>query len=435
MTAPSRVPSSGEWVAVLFLAYVVLQRFAVPGTPISLLLPVTGLWIVAGLRAGVVVLDRTRWLLWLAALASTAVASVLGSMLGRMPIASLSSWGLLLVSWAPLVFIVARVDRFEYLTLLRRVSTICVGLAVLCLITTATQAVGLGYVDVLGEIAPHGLLLDTFNTNSPIAYGESVVKANGWIGLEPSLVSLELGAGLLAALLSRRPWWVPTLILAGMLATLSGSGVVLVLVGLVAVLFSRLRSTAVKLLGPAAVVLVVLLVSPVGSTFLDRAGEFSEPGSSGSIRGVEPYEALVPMWTAHLDGMLLGYGPGSSQTIINAPGVAGLIVPVPAKVFFDYGLVAGLVLAFFMISCHLRSPSRSLALALFVAYWSIQPAATLMLLIGQIGIFSAFWAPATDVLEDQRPVDVPAPRRPGRTLVGADARPVVGHAGGGRHAR
>ena len=408
-----RTPSSGEWVAALFLAYVGLQRFAVPGTPVALVLPVTVIWLLAALRCGVVTLERTRWILGLASLAATACAAVLASVLGRMPIASLGSWTLLMATWAPMVFVLTRADRHEYLVLLRRVATIGVGLAALAVGVTASQAVGIGYVDLLAEVVPSGWLFDTFNTNAEVAYGSGLIKGNAWIGLEPSFVSLELGVALLAALLARRPWWVPTVIAAGMACTLSGSGLVLVAVGLVVIASSRLRPIALRLLLPGAAVGAVLALLPAGAIFLARTSEFTTPGSSGSIRAVEPYGYLLPAWTAHLDGLLLGLGPGSSQSLVNAPGIPGLIVPVPAKVFVDYGLLAGLLLAFFMVSCHLRAPSRSIALALFLAYWSIQPAATLMLLVGQIAIFAAWWSPAADVLEDRKPAEIPRgrPRR------------------------
>ena len=408
---------SGAYVGLLFAAYVVLQRVAVPGTPISLLLPLTVAWVAMGVRRGLVTLDRTRTLLWLAAVVATAAASVLQTMVGSMPIASLSSWGLLLASWAPLVATVRERDPEQFRVFLRWASTVAAVFAVLCLATTLTQALGLAYTDVVARIVPSPALLEGFNTNSATAYGESSYKANGWLGLEPSLASLELGVGLVAALLARRRVPVVLLIAAGMLCTLSGSGLVLVVVALVGMLCSRLRSLLLRFVLPAAAALGALALSSFGSSFIERAGEFSTPGSSGSIRGVEPYTQVIPLWVSHLDGLLLGFGPGSSQAFVNAPGIPGLIVPVPLKVFVDYGLVAGFVLAFFMVACHLGAPSRSLALALFVAYFSIQPMATLMVLVGQIGMFAAFWSPRPGrALESlgvgAAAVAVPAPRAP-----------------------
>jgi hypothetical protein len=70
-----------------------------------------------------------------------------------------------------------------------------------------------------------------------------------------------------------------------------------------------------------------------------------------------------------------------------------VIIPTPIKMFFDYGVIAGLALAVFFMFMYLGGPSRAMAVAMASAYWVFQPAATTILLLITVPIFATWWTP------------------------------------------
>ena len=148
-----------------------------------------------------------------------------------------------------------------------------------------------------------------------------------------------------------------------------------------------------------------------------RVVEIGTSGSSASLRAVEPYTALAPFVTAQGLVPFLGLGPGSSQVLVSATRIEGLLVPTPLKVFFDYGLLAGGALAVFLLACYRRSASRSLAVGLLVSLWSLQPGLTTTVLVLTVVVFVSLWAPQQGLqLEDVTHVDAP----PATAVAGRD---------------
>ena len=144
---------------------------------------------------------------------------------------------------------------------------------------------------------------------------------------------------------------------------------------------------------PAAVVAALAVTTAFGQALLARSREFSDPQSSTSLRAILPYPVLWPRWIGDAGTVLVGGGPGSSQVLVTSTGLDGLLVPTPAKVFFDYGLLGGAVLAGFLVSCYFRSPSASMATAVFLSLWTIQPGLTTTALVLNAVIFVSLWSP------------------------------------------
>ena len=71
----------------------------------------------------------------------------------------------------------------------------------------------------------------------------------------------------------------------------------------------------------------------------------------------------------------------------------GLLVPSPAKVFFEYGLVAGVVLAAFLLGCYWGGPSRAMGLSLLVSLWLLQPGVTTMVIVAPLLAMVTLWSP------------------------------------------
>ena len=396
MTAPDPARTA-RWLSALFGAGVLLQRFAVPGTRIAALLPVMALWVAFALLHGVVVVNRRRLVLFCVAMAGTGAVILLQEIWLPGRFVSLPSWALVFATSFPFVFSLADRRLVTFLRTLRHVVGWGLGLAAGCLLMTATQAVGLSWRDVVAQVFPSSFLLPDFVISYPYSYGSALYRANAWIGLEPSFVSLQLGLALVAAVLLGRSWTTLGVLVAAMVSTAAGSGFLIAVVAVVVVLGWPRREVLRRLVVPGAVGLALLAVSPFGSVLLGRIGEVARSGSSASLRVVEPYALLWDPWTADLATTLLGAGPGSSQELVARTGILGLLVPTPLKVFFDYGVLGGALLAAFLVACYLGASSRTLAATLFVSLWLIQPGLTTTVLVVNVVVLVSLWSPQTGV--------------------------------------
>lgn len=393
-TVGARQRTSARFVAGLFATSIVVQRFAVPGlSVVELLLPVSFGWAAWGLHRRILVVDRFRLMLW--SFAAGACALIVPVQALAVPDArvSITSYALFLVVWLPGVLRLRAGDSAGYLLALRLVTRIALVLAVVCILMVGSQLAGLAYRDWLAAAVPPGFLLQDFVITYPMAYGSSLYRANAWIGLEPSIVSLQLGIGFLAALLTRQRW--PTLLVlgGGIVCTAAGSGMAIVGVGVLVLLLHRFRGQILRYAPAGLAALAMVWLAPWGADIYSRLTEFTNRDSSTSLRSVLPYQYLWRFWADPPVGILLGHGPGSSQVLVTQSRIVGLLVPTPVKVFFDYGVAAGLVLAAFLLFCYLGGPSRSLAVTLLVSLWLIQPGTTVVVIVIQVFLMVTWWAP------------------------------------------
>ena len=410
MTAAEASPEelrTARWVACLFLLVVLTQRFGLPNQPVPLLLPVIGVWAVAAAAKGVVVVDRARLAFWLTGASVGALVMLVQATVVPGAQISITAWGLIVAVWLPFVVRLVHRSSAAFRAMLRYTTRIGLVLASIAVVMLVSQFVGLPYRDWLAEVVPAPLLLTDFVITYPITYGSAIYKANAWIGVEPSMVSVQLGLSLLAAILVRERAWKVLVLLVGLAATLSGSGIVIAGIGLVVMLGFRSRTLVVRYVPVAVGAVVAILLTPVGQLLLGRSTEFQSDNSSTSLRALQPYQLLYPLWREHLSGVLLGYGPGSSQRLVEASGVTGLLVPSPVKLFFEYGLLAGGVLAAMMLACYWGGPSRVFAVSLLVSLWVLQPGTTTMVIVAPLLIFVSLWSPRTE-----SPIEGPVFRPP-----------------------
>lgn len=404
MNATSSQRRVAAWIAVLFGLLVVLQRLSVPGlTNVSMLVPAVIGWMVLARLAGILEIDRTRLCWWLGFAGISALGMLVQQQLVDRAVISLTAWMLIVVVWLP--FTMRAVDRSTatYLCLLRYVSWICSGLALLAVIMVGLQLLGVGYRDYVASFVPANLQLEGFVISYPITWGSPIFKANAWIGLEPSFVSAQLGVGLLAAVFVRARMWMILVLILGLIATVSGSGIVIVLVGLLVMVVHRSRVLLVRYAVIAVAAVGASLLTPFGAMLLERSTEFQGENTSTSLRALQPYDVLIPQWTTDPLGMLIGYGPGSSQRAVEATNVLGLLVPTPLKIFFEYGLIAGFVLAVFLLVCYWGGPSRTFSVTLLVSLWVLQPGSTTLTitlpLLVLVTLFSPRWGPPLETLD------------------------------------
>jgi hypothetical protein len=378
-------------VVSLFAATVLLQRLSLPGGIVPLLLPVIYLWCAAGLATGVLAFQPTRLRLFALAGAATAAVAFLQLRFVTVPLISVTSWGLFLAVWLPAVVVL--VDRSRATVLRAFAGSVTVGLwlAVVCIVMQLTQLAGLPYVDFVAVVVPEQLLVQGYVITYPIEYASDVYRSNAWIGLEPSVVSLQLGVALVLAILLRRRFLVLFTLFLGMATTVSGSGVLVVAIALLVMLLMPIRRQLLRYTLGGLVALGLVLLLPVGQQLAARA-----PGHllrlSTALRAIEPYRFLWPIWSPDTMAVLWGRAPGRpSNGDRHQPRRPARTVAV--KVIFDYGVVAGLLLAVFLLFCYVGGPSRSLAVALVVSSWVIQPGTTTVVLVAPTLLFITWWAP------------------------------------------
>lgn len=396
MTLDPRAQATVRLVGGLFVACVVLQRFAVPGLPVALILPVVLAGAGWGLLRGLLELDPRRLGLWLVMSAATATVVLAQTIVFDRAWVSVTSWALFMTVWAPFTLRLVDRRRETFLAVLRVVVATTAALAAACLLMTGSQYAGLAYRDWLAEAVPPALLLDDFVITYPISYGSPIYRSNAWIGLEPSMVSLLLGVGLVAALLVHSRTRVLVLLLAGMVAATSGSGFAIVVVALIVLVLSPARRVLRPHLAVASVVLVVSLASPMGRSILARLGEGGTQYSSTDLRTIAPYQYLWPSWISDLGGVLFGWGAGASQQAAEESGILGLLVPTPVKIFFDYGLLAGACVAAMIVVCYWGGHSRALGISLLVSLWTLQPGTTTMLVVMPVLFLVTWWSPRAE---------------------------------------
>ncbi|MGV0835527.1 hypothetical protein [Mycolicibacterium thermoresistibile] len=399
MTPP---PTAAErqaavWVAGLFLLAVVLQRFAVPGLPtIALLIPATFAWVATAWARGIVVIDIARLIGWLTMAALTGCLVLVQFRAVEPALISVQGWALMLVIWLLFVIRLRERSTVAYLAALRHISSIATGLAIASAAMIGVQVAGVPIEDWFAQIVPPALQLDGFNYTYPLEHGSPIYKSNAFIGLEPSMVSAQLGVGVLAAVLSRAPLWQLVVMITGMLATVAGSGMIIVLIAVV--VMTVIRGSRRVMAGPLVVLALLGLVgsfTTFGQLVLKRVSEFQSDQSSTSLRVFEPYRVLIPRWMTDAPGALFGYGPGSSNRIALDVSHPDIMVPTPMKILFEYGLIGGLVVTGFILLCFWGGPSRAFAVSLFLSTWLLQSGLASLIITLPALVTVTMWSPRT----------------------------------------
>ncbi len=393
---------TARWVGALFLACVLLQRFAA-ASGVSILLPILLVWAAAAVYRGAAEIDSRRFVLYAVVVVFTGLAMLAQTAWVPRASISINSWALVLATWLPFVVRLVNRSRETYVLALGHIVRVGLGLAALCIVMMCSMLVGVQYTDVLTTVFPSRLLLQGYIITYPIAWESPIYKANGWIGLEPAVVSLQLGVALVAAVLLNRKLRTVMVLAIAMICTVAGSGIQLVIVAFL-VLLVLPRRNALRRCGPLLAVLVgVLMATPFGQLFLGRLTEYDSPTASTSLRFGTAYVELWGPWTVDDTTPLLGLGPSAAQRIVEGSGILGLLTPTPAKIFVEYGIVAGLALAVFLISCYFGGLSRAFAVALFISLWTVQASLSSTVLVSTVLILVTLWSPRVEPpLDDLR---------------------------------
>ena len=347
----------------LFLG-IALQRFALPlgSDGISMTLAVGLLCVSALVLSGGLVHDTTRLILFAAAAAACGLATWLVTM--HSGEASVNSFLLLVVVYLPWLFRVpdAKGREVGASWLSGLFVKIMLAFALVAIAQMVTQVAGLWrYQDPLEKL-PQKLLLADYNTTIPIEYLSPIMKSQGFLFLEPSFLSQFLAVAILVGVMRRVALWQLVVCGLAMVCTYSGTGMVLLAAGLVAILVRSPRQIRPSMVALAALGVVALLVSPYAAPLLSRTAEVSDSTSSLSLRFVEPYLQVAQGLEASPGRYLIGAGSGTAERLLeNDREGSGLAVvyTVAPKLLFEYGMLAGsLFLMFFLVTLLRRGPYR-----------------------------------------------------------------------------
>jgi hypothetical protein len=345
---------------IMLVVVVVGQRITIPlgDNPVSLplLAAFVGL-IFARLRGGIRY-NRVRSELYIAAGAVIVACSWFAGYRGND--ISLNSLLLLLIIYLPWVFCVSS----QFADLVVPVLRTFVRLMVVFALVGAGQMLaqlllGWKYEDFLMKWLSPGFLAQDYNTSYPVAYNNPVVKANAFLFLEPSFLCQFCALALIISLLLRAPAWQPLVLGLGMAATLAGTGILLLGLGvalLVVLVPDRIRPSYVI---AGIIGLAIVFSTPAGNLLLDRRDETSQQGSSGSLRFVQPYTEVSKGLAEDPSRYLIGAGPGASDRLLesdrNQAGLA-VVYTIAPKMAFEYGLIAAMIFVSFLLISILRGP-------------------------------------------------------------------------------
>lgn len=207
------------------------------------------------------------------------------------------------------------------------------------------------------------------NYNTVIAAG-GVTKSNGFFLREPSSFSSLMAIALLVELVYFRRLLRSAIFGLAMALSYSGTGILILVLGLLAPTGARAVGRALLVAG-GALVFFLLFANPLNLWFLiGRLGEFSSVGSSGYARFVAPINVLkvgfyYPDWAK-----LIGHGPGTIDRAISFINVKFEIFdPTWAKLIYEYGLIGASAILLFLINAFAgRMLSASIRLALLYAW-------------------------------------------------------------------
>lgn len=184
---------------------------------------------------------------------------------------------------------------------------------------------------------------------------ESKLKSNGFFFKEPSLFSLTIAFGMLLEIAVFRRWWRLGVLAVAMFISYSGSGLLVLAVGL---LFPLRLQTFVRL---GAIALVGALaafalwdVLNLGFT-LRRLEEFTIPTASAYHRYVAPVRLIGDFIAGEPWSFWIGYGPGSITRIGTNP-FYDFHHPTWAKALFEYGVLGLAALVGLAWACLRQAP-------------------------------------------------------------------------------
>jgi hypothetical protein len=281
----------------------------------------------------------------------------------------LSSYGLLLVVYALCTFIRPRTSE-DYKCTLQIFQFLVSILSCIAIVQFAVQFVvdGRQIISFFG-VVPDSLMAgkDLANTIGPVSPGSSLIKSNGIFLGEPSTLSQVAALGIIIEVVEFRRARYLALLVLGLLLSYSGSGIIMLLVGLpLASLINRKAQLPLVVVSVFAFGLLATGMIDL-SAFTDRMDEFENTQASAFIRFVSPFWMLAEHFdAASLLELLFGKGP-SAEFAPRAFYYANSATW--SRLIYEYGLIGTLFFTCFLGSCLRRSRCPTPAIAALLSLY------------------------------------------------------------------
>ncbi|MBT0767435.1 hypothetical protein KIH74_00780 [Kineosporia sp. J2-2] len=389
-------------IKITVLVCVVGQRIALPlgGFPISLPLVATYAFVVLARLRGGVRYNRVRSELFIASAALILLATYLAGFTDNTSI-SVNSVLLLLIIYIPWIFCISTQFRELFVPVARFYTQIMLVAATIGVFQLGSQYAGVWvYEDYLLKWLPENFLVQDYNVSYQLAWNDPTTKANAFVFLEPSFLCQYLALALVIALLIRAPAWQPALLGLGMASTLSGTGIILLVIsiGLMVIVAPNRIRPAYVLAG--AVGLAIVFATPAATILLDRRDETSQQGSSGYIRFVQPYTEVADGLGKEVTRLFVGAGPGSADRLLTSfrSGGDAVVYTIAPKLAFEYGLVAMVVfVAFLMVSVYRGPPIPVLPTAMLIMIFFLSGSLLQPHTVALAWLLTSVWGPPVTV--------------------------------------
>jgi hypothetical protein len=157
------------------------------------------------------------------------------------------------------------------------------------------------------------------------------------------------------------------------LTTLSGTGLLLLAVGVSVLIIRRGGRWAVQTVIIAGVAVVAVSLTPLAAIIAPRLSETAQSNTSGNARFIAPYTQVADGLSWDFSALMFGRGPGavarSTGNVVFNPYGLEINYPVVPKLAAEYGLMAAILFAWFILPAIAGRPrSPTLAAVLLLLY-------------------------------------------------------------------
>lgn len=254
-------------------------------------------------------------------------------------------------------------------------------------------------------------VLIEYNTLNWTTWGSGIYKANGFFLMEASWLSqLAARTLLIAVILLRDPrYLIPCG--AAMLASYSGTGILLFLIfgslPLIALALADRRVLPWAVAGLVAIPFGMMVFADELNLelFLNRLNEFGNPNSSAYFRFVLSQQVFLNFLNEPPLTLLFGSGPGTTDMYL-AGYINDGFTPGWLKLSVDYGFVGFITFAAFLLTCVYQT-TRSVLIAAAILFQYLWLDGSLV--VPQAALVTLLMACAVVRRSEFRPFGAPAP--------------------------
>ena len=253
----------------------------------------------------------------------------------------------------------------QQLAALKGFQAVMLIIAIIGIVQFLSQLVGIQFRDWLSFISQENIIYN-YNYAIPISYGNSIYKSNGVFLAEPSFFSQLIALSIFFELYVFRKYIRLLILFPALLVSFSGTGLILLAVGLVPLLV-KLKWNRLLVVGIiSAIALSIFVNTGFAAHTINRIGEFQDPYASGYIRFISPFTSYQQFFREKGEAAVfwLGMGPGVGEDVVwSTPTYLNPLM----KLLVEYG-VPGLLFFLYLVYVFFSGQSFWLALTLFVTY-------------------------------------------------------------------